>query len=176
MFSRLTFGEVGLGHWTYVPSGQIVKLIFTVNIRQRVNPVLPDGNYGNAFIFDYVETSVGKVIEKSLGYTVNLMMRAKKRVDDEYVREMVELLSRNRFGVDSVCTLIITSWSGLGNWLWNWEASSRCPISTGRNCTLILVPSVATSLNVNLAIPLVPLINTCIFSETFPLRCNNIIL
>ncbi|KAL8539260.1 hypothetical protein ACS0TY_001038 [Phlomoides rotata] len=138
-----------------LPSNQIVKLIFTVNIRQRVNPNLPSGYYGNAFVFGCAETSVGDLTVKGLGYAMKLVMRAKERVGDGYVREVVELVSWNRYCVDSVCTLIMTQWvrHGVDIDFGIVKPVHVGPVCPGKICRLVLVSSVPTLIQVSIAIP-----------------------
>ncbi|GFQ04842.1 omega-hydroxypalmitate o-feruloyl transferase [Phtheirospermum japonicum] len=92
---------------------QIVKLIFSVNIRNRVmNPSLPSGYYGNDFVLGCASMHAGELRGKGLGYAAELVKRAKERVGDEYVREVVDLVSSTRASnVDSVGVLIMTQWS-----------------------------------------------------------------
>ncbi|KAK6135792.1 hypothetical protein DH2020_030487 [Rehmannia glutinosa] len=98
-----------------LPSNQIVKLVFSVNIRARVDPVMPSGYYGNAFVLGCACTRAGDLSDNGLGYAVELVMRAKESVGNEYVREVVELVSSTRASVvDPVGVLIMTQWSRLG--------------------------------------------------------------
>ncbi|XP_057469987.1 alcohol acyltransferase 9-like [Actinidia eriantha] len=98
-----------------LPAKQILKLLFSINIRNRVQPSLPAGYYGNAFVLGIAQTSVKDLTEKGLGYCADLVSRAKERVGDEYVREVVESVSwPRRASPDSVGVLIISQWSRLG--------------------------------------------------------------
>ncbi|KAL8552209.1 hypothetical protein ACS0TY_001053 [Phlomoides rotata] len=122
---------------------------------QRVNPNLPSGYYGNAFVFGCAETSVRDLTVKGLGYAMKLVMRAEERVGDGYVREVVELVSWNQYCVDSVCTLIMTQWArhgvdidfGIG------KPVHVGPVYPGKICRLVLVSSVPTLIQVSIAVP-----------------------
>ncbi|GFZ15021.1 HXXXD-type acyl-transferase family protein [Actinidia rufa] len=98
-----------------LPAKQVLKLLFSINIRNRVKPSLPAGYYGNAFVLGCAQTSVKDLTEKGLGYCADLVRGAKERVGDEYAREVVESVSwPRRASPDSVGVLIISQWSRLG--------------------------------------------------------------
>ncbi|KAK6135791.1 hypothetical protein DH2020_030486 [Rehmannia glutinosa] len=140
-----------------LPSNQIVKLIFSVNIRDRVEPALPSGYYGNAFVLGCAYTRVGDLGDRGLGYAVELVMRAKESVRDEYVREVVESVSLTRASVvDPVGVLIMTQWSRLG--LESVDFGIGRPVQVGpvccdKYCVLLPICGVASGIKVNLAIP-----------------------
>ncbi|CAK9163305.1 unnamed protein product, partial [Ilex paraguariensis] len=52
--------------------------------------------------------------EKGLGYAAELMKRAKERVNEQYVREVVEMVSSSQASPDSVGVLVLSQWSRLG--------------------------------------------------------------
>lgn len=120
--SNFTSFEVLSGHvwrsWATalnLPSNQILKLLFSVNVRQRVKPSLPDGYYGNAFVLGCAQSSAKDLAEKGLGYAAGLVKRAKERVGEEYVRGVVESVSGESKAIpDSVGVLIVSQWSRLG--------------------------------------------------------------
>ncbi|KAK8496784.1 hypothetical protein V6N13_000133 [Hibiscus sabdariffa] len=97
-----------------LPWNQTLKLLFSINVRDRVKPSLPSGFYGNAFVLGCAQTSVKDLTEKGLGYTTMLVKRAKERVDSEFVKSVVESVSRGRASPDSVGVLILSQWSRLG--------------------------------------------------------------
>ncbi|KAJ6718078.1 TRICHOTHECENE 3-O-ACETYLTRANSFERASE [Salix purpurea] len=96
------------------PSNQILKLLFSIDVRNRVKPGVPSGYYGNAFVLGCAQTSVKDLAEKGLGYAAMLIKRAKERVDDEYVRSVIVSVSQARACPDSVGVLIMSQWSRLG--------------------------------------------------------------
>ncbi|KAG8380870.1 hypothetical protein BUALT_Bualt06G0061600 [Buddleja alternifolia] len=139
-----------------LPSNQIVKLVFSVNIRKRVKPSLPSGYYGNAFVLGCAQTCVRDLIEKGLGHATELVGKAKERVGDEYVKEVVELVSSTRASVDSVGVLIMTQWSRLG--LQSVDFGMGRPIHVGpmcwdRYCMLSSVYNLTDAVKVDLAVP-----------------------
>lgn len=56
-----------------LPPNQTLKLLFTINIRNRVQPSLPIGYYGNRFVLGCAQSSARDLVEKGLGYTVGLV-------------------------------------------------------------------------------------------------------
>ncbi|KAL8552207.1 hypothetical protein ACS0TY_001050 [Phlomoides rotata] len=137
-----------------LPSNQEVKLVFSMNIRNRVNPSLPSGYYGNAFVFGCAVSSVGDLIEKGLGYAAELVKKAKERVGDEYVREVVDSVSQDGANLDSVCALIMTQLSRLGLDVdfGIGKPIHMNPICPGKYCKLYPVSSAAASVKVNIAV------------------------
>lgn len=97
-----------------LPSNQMLKLLFSVNIRHRVKPSLPGGYYGNGFVLGCAQTSVKDLVEKGLRYASGLVKSAKERVNDEYVKAVVESVSESNAIPDSVGVLILSQWSRLG--------------------------------------------------------------
>ncbi|XP_050387167.1 alcohol acyltransferase 9 [Argentina anserina] len=120
--SGFTSFEVLAGHvwrsWARslnLSSNQILKLLFSVNVRQRVKPSLPASYYGNAFVLGCAQSSVKELTEKRLGHAAGLVKRAKERVGEEYVRGVVETVSDEKKAIpDSVGVLIVSQWSRLG--------------------------------------------------------------
>ncbi|CAL9008234.1 unnamed protein product [Prunus brigantina] len=95
-------------------SNQILKLLFSVNVRNRVKPSLPGGYYGNAFVLGCAQSSVKDLEEKGLGHAAGLVKRAKERVGEEHVRRVVESVSESKASPDTVGVLIVSQWSRLG--------------------------------------------------------------
>ncbi|KAL2526621.1 HXXXD-type acyl-transferase family protein [Abeliophyllum distichum] len=139
-----------------LPPNQILKLVFSVNIRKRVKPSLPTGYYGNAFVLGCAQTFARDLTERGLGYATELVKRAKERVDDEYVREVVESVSSSRASVDSVGVMILTQWSRLG--LENVDFGMGKPVQVEPVCCdkyCILLPDAdqTDAVKVNVAVP-----------------------
>ncbi|KAB1217639.1 Taxadien-5-alpha-ol O-acetyltransferase [Morella rubra] len=96
-----------------LPSNQVLKILFAVNVRRRLKPSLPSGYYGNAFVLGCAQTSAKDLVEKGLGYATALVKSAKERVDTDYVRRIAESVSESACP-DSVGVLIVSQWSRLG--------------------------------------------------------------
>ncbi|KAG9138796.1 hypothetical protein Leryth_007426 [Lithospermum erythrorhizon] len=139
-----------------LPSNQILKMLFSIDIRNRVKPSLPSNYYGNAFVLGCAQTSVRDLIEKGLGYATELVKRAKERVDDEHVREVIESVSSNRVCPDSVGVLIVSQWSRLGLDRVDFGMGKPihvAPVSTEKYCIFSPVPNQSDAVKVNLAVP-----------------------
>lgn len=139
-----------------LPPKQILKLVFSINIRHRVKPSFPSGYYGNAFVLGCAQTSAKDLVEKGLGHTAELIKRAKERVDDSYVREVVESVSSERACPDSVGVLIMSQWSRLG--LDRVDFGMGRPVQVGpvcsdRYCLVLPVNGQTEGVKVNLAVP-----------------------
>ncbi|XP_062206609.1 alcohol acyltransferase 9-like [Phragmites australis] len=100
------------------PASLRVKLLFSMNVRQRVKPELPRGYYGNGFVLGCAESTAAQLTsssQSSARYGVRLVQEAKECVDDEYVRSMVDLLEERRGArPDLAASLVISAWTRLG--------------------------------------------------------------
>ncbi|KAK4480693.1 hypothetical protein RD792_013774 [Penstemon davidsonii] len=139
-----------------LPSNQIVKLVFSMNIRERVKPSLPVGYYGNAFVLGCTKARVSELMGTGLDYATMLVRNAKERVGDEYVREVVESVSSTHTSVDSVGVLIMTQWSRIG--LQSVDFGMGRPVQVGpvccdKYCLLLPVCDQTDAVKVNLAVP-----------------------
>ncbi|KAM7475061.1 hypothetical protein LguiB_022304 [Lonicera macranthoides] len=69
-----------------------VRFLCLVNARRRLDIPLPAGYYGNAFVFPAAISTVKKLSQNSLGYAMELVMKAKSSVTNEYVRSVADLM------------------------------------------------------------------------------------
>ncbi|XP_019156827.1 PREDICTED: omega-hydroxypalmitate O-feruloyl transferase [Ipomoea nil] len=101
-----------------LPPSLAVKLLFSVNIRKRVEPELPAGYYGNGFVLGCAEAPVkdlaGGGSGANLHDAVRLIQRAKLALTDDYVRSAVDLLEDKSVTTDLSSSLVISQWSKLG--------------------------------------------------------------
>ncbi|PKI46686.1 hypothetical protein CRG98_033028 [Punica granatum] len=97
-----------------LPSNQVLKLVFSTNIRNRVEPGIPNGYYGNAFVLARLQSTARDLTEKGLGHVTRLVKRAKDRVGPEYVRAIIDSVREGRVEADLTSTLVISQWSTLG--------------------------------------------------------------
>ncbi|KAL3717970.1 hypothetical protein ACJRO7_003153 [Eucalyptus globulus] len=139
-----------------LPPNQTLKLLFSVNVRSRVKPSLPSGYYGNAFVLACSQASAKDVTEKGVGFAAMLLKRAKDRVDDEYVRTVVETVSESTACPDSVGVLIVSQWSRLG--LDRVDFGMGRPVGVGpvccdRYCLLLPVHDRSDAVKVVVALP-----------------------
>ncbi|XP_057524995.1 alcohol acyltransferase 9-like [Amaranthus tricolor] len=139
-----------------MPSNQVLRLLFSVNFRNRIKPGLPAGYYGNGFILGCAQTTVKDLTEKGLGYASELVQKAKERVDDKYVREVIELVSENRTSPDLVGVLILSQWSRLGLERVDFGLGKPAhvgPICSDKYCLLLPVHNQEEAVRVMLAVP-----------------------
>ncbi|KAL4388987.1 hypothetical protein GQ457_09G030590 [Hibiscus cannabinus] len=139
-----------------LPWNQTLKLLFSINVRDRVKPSLPSGFYGNAFVLGCAQTSVKDLTEKGLGYTTMLVKRAKERVDSEFVKSVVESVSRGRASPDSVGVLILSQWSRLGLEKVDFglgKAVHVGPVCCDRYCLLLPVFNQTDAVKAMVAVP-----------------------
>ncbi|KAK7379390.1 hypothetical protein VNO80_04849 [Phaseolus coccineus] len=138
------------------PKNQTLKLLFSVNVRKRVKPGLPEGYYGNAFVLGCAQSSAWELGERGVAYVRGVVKRAKERVDSEHVRRVVELVSKSRASPDSVGVLILSQWSRLG--LERVELGMGKPLHVGpiccdRYCLFLPVTGERHSVKVMVAVP-----------------------
>ncbi|KAF5739369.1 HXXXD-type acyl-transferase family protein [Tripterygium wilfordii] len=94
---------------------QDVKLLFSVNVRKKLIPEVPQGYYGNGFVLGCAETSVEDlVMSKNLYHGVKLIQEAKSILTDGYVRSMIDLLEDKTVKTDLSTSLVISQWAKLG--------------------------------------------------------------
>ncbi|XP_077242754.1 alcohol acyltransferase 9-like [Tasmannia lanceolata] len=91
-----------------------VKLLFSVSIRKKLKPELPEGYYGNGFVLGCAEASVKELVTANMRHGVKLVQEAKATLTDDYVRSMVDFLEERRVKPDLLASLVISQWSKLG--------------------------------------------------------------
>ncbi|RDX73884.1 13-hydroxylupanine O-tigloyltransferase, partial [Mucuna pruriens] len=75
---------------------QEVRLLCIVNARFgncRFNPPLPEGFYGNAFVFPAAVTTVRELLSRPLGYALELVKKARDEANEEYVHSVADLMA-----------------------------------------------------------------------------------
>ncbi|OVA08736.1 Transferase [Macleaya cordata] len=96
------------------PSSLKIKLLFSANIRSKVEPKLPKGYYGNGFALGCAETTVKELVNANVHHGVKLVQEAKATLTDDYVKSMIDYLEERRVKPDLSATLVISQWSKLG--------------------------------------------------------------
>ncbi|KAI9118254.1 hypothetical protein K1719_010586 [Acacia pycnantha] len=91
-----------------------VKLLFSVNVRKKLNPEMPQGYYGNGFVLGCAESTVEGLLNAGLDKGVKLVQQGKAKLDDEHVRSMIDLLEDKTVKTDLSASLVISQWSKLG--------------------------------------------------------------
>ncbi|CAH1438771.1 unnamed protein product [Lactuca virosa] len=140
------------------PPQQNLKLLFSVDIRHRVKPSLPTGFYGNGIVLGCAQTTARNLTEKGLAYATELIKEAKNRVDNNYVKEVVESVSLNGASCvpDPVGVLVLSQWSRLGLEMVDFGMGRPvhlAPVCTDRYCILLPVDDHSRSVKVMLAVP-----------------------
>ncbi|XP_042511097.1 alcohol acyltransferase 9-like [Macadamia integrifolia] len=147
-----------------LPETQKLRLLFSVNIRNKMKPNLPEGYYGNGFVLGCAQTGTKELIENGLGSAAGLIRRAKERVGDEYVRRVVESVSGSRACPDSIGVLIISQWSRLGLERVDLGMGMGKPVHVGpiccdRYCLLLPVFEQRNAVKVMVAVPKSAVVN-----------------
>ncbi|XP_023771985.1 alcohol acyltransferase 9 [Lactuca sativa] len=91
-----------------------VKLLFSMNIRNKVKPEIPKGYYGNGFVLACAKSTVQELVDSNLYYVVKLVQEAKSTLTSDCVNGIVELLEDKIVTTDLSASLIISQWSKLG--------------------------------------------------------------
>ncbi|CAI9110359.1 OLC1v1010367C1 [Oldenlandia corymbosa var. corymbosa] len=91
-----------------------VRLMISVNSRSRSNPPLPEGYYGCATALPVALATAEGLIENQLEYAVDLVMKAKSRVTEEYMKSVADLMVlKGRPGLMVASTFYISDWRRL---------------------------------------------------------------
>ncbi|CAA0825714.1 HXXXD-type acyl-transferase family protein [Striga hermonthica] len=94
---------------------QVFRVDCIVNCRKRFNPPLPDGYYGNAFVFPAAISTAGDLTKNPLDYAVELVRRAKSEATEEYVMSVADrMVKSGRPHFSMVRTLIVSDLTRLG--------------------------------------------------------------
>ncbi|KAL4203680.1 hypothetical protein AMTRI_Chr01g105110 [Amborella trichopoda] len=98
-----------------LPERQTVKLLFSVNVREKMVPPLPKGYWGNAFVLACAQSGAKDVREKGTAWAARAIRRAKERVGDEYVRSVVGVLGEEEgLRPDMGGVMVVSQWSRMG--------------------------------------------------------------
>lgn len=73
-------------------SNEQVRVLCIVNARDKFNPPLPIGYYGNAFAFSIALTTAGELCQNPIEYALELVKKAKANVTEEYMRSLADLM------------------------------------------------------------------------------------
>lgn len=143
-----------------LPPDQTLKLLFSVNIRNKLDTSVPGGYYGNAFVISCAQSTAKDLAEKGLGHTAEAVKRAKERVDIRYTKMVVDLLKEGKKGADSAGALIMTQCTRLGFEDFDFGMGKPIkisPLCPGRFCLIMPERDGSTgkfeNLNVVVAVP-----------------------
>ncbi|XXG58609.1 hypothetical protein AAC387_Pa04g0882 [Persea americana] len=74
------------------PDDQQTKMYIPTNVRARLQPGLPPGYFGNAFINAAPTAVTGDLVSNPLSYAASQIHDALARMDDEYLRSAIDFL------------------------------------------------------------------------------------
>ncbi|WCJ27732.1 Alcohol acyl transferase 1 allele GSd [Euphorbia peplus] len=69
-----------------------MHIICVVNARNKFNPPIPKGYYGNCIAFSGAKAKAGDLRQKSIGYAVELIRKTKTNITEEYMRSLADLM------------------------------------------------------------------------------------
>ncbi|KAI3457809.1 hypothetical protein Pfo_014472 [Paulownia fortunei] len=95
------------------PPDQQAKLLFAVDGRNKFEPPLPKGYFGNAIVLTNSLCQAGELLEKPLSHGVRLVQEAIKMVSDSYMRSAIDYFEATRARPSLNSTLLITTWCQL---------------------------------------------------------------
>lgn len=91
-----------------------VKLLFSMNIRNKMIPNIPKGYYANGFVLACAKTTVNQLVNGNLHHVVKLVQEAKSSLNDDRVNGILTLLEDKNVKTDLTSSLVISQWSKLG--------------------------------------------------------------
>ncbi|XP_076948655.1 alcohol acyltransferase 9-like [Bidens hawaiensis] len=92
-----------------------VKLLFSMNIRNKINPEIPKGYYANGFVLACAKTNVKELTDdNNLHHVVKLIQEAKSSLTEDHVSGILSLLGDKNVRTDLATSLVISQWSKLG--------------------------------------------------------------
>lgn len=69
-----------------------MRIICIVNARNKFNPPLPTGFYGNGFVFPVAVSTAEELSQKPLSYALELIRKVKENANEEYMRSVADLM------------------------------------------------------------------------------------
>lgn len=92
---------------------QKTKLLFAVDGRNRFDPPIPKGYFGNAIVLTNSICSAGDLLENPLSSNLKLVQEAVNMVTDSYMRSAIDYFEVTRARLSLTSTLLLTTWSRL---------------------------------------------------------------
>jgi omega-hydroxypalmitate O-feruloyl transferase len=89
---------------------QKTRVFFSVDVRKKLSPPLPEHFMGNGIVLTFATTTVGELCEKPLSFAVKLVQDAIAFVTDKYVRSAIDHFEATRARPALVASFVITSW------------------------------------------------------------------
>ncbi|KAJ1258092.1 hypothetical protein BS78_10G047300 [Paspalum vaginatum] len=99
-----------------ISSSEVVKMVYSMNISKLVDPLLPEGYWGNVCVPVYVAVAAGDLVAQPLAKTAAMVKKSKQAVDAEYVRSYIDFQELHRGGgVTAGAVSAFTDWRRLGH-------------------------------------------------------------
>ncbi|CAK9193329.1 unnamed protein product [Sphagnum troendelagicum] len=96
-----------------MPPTQVARLLFPVNVRDKLDPPLPKRFMGNGILFAHAAATATELATISLAQTVKLVQDAKAMITDRYVRSAIDFFEVTRAQMIGRATLFVSSWVGI---------------------------------------------------------------
>ncbi|KAI3683740.1 hypothetical protein L1987_84254 [Smallanthus sonchifolius] len=94
---------------------QDMHLIIVVNARNKFNPPIPIGYYGNCIFYPCVSSKATDLCDKPLEHALELVMKAKSSVTEEYVKSTTDLMVvKGRPGFRTASTFNVSNLTRVG--------------------------------------------------------------
>ncbi|KAI3840699.1 hypothetical protein MKW92_012687 [Papaver armeniacum] len=87
---------------------QIAKLYFAVDCRNRIDPPLPKGYFGNGAMFMSTLCPAGKLLENPISSTIQLIRNSIKSVTDSYIRSSIDCYEETRSRASLSSTFLVS--------------------------------------------------------------------
>ncbi|OAY72838.1 Omega-hydroxypalmitate O-feruloyl transferase [Ananas comosus] len=95
-----------------IAKNRIVCLQFTVDTRSRMDPPLPRGFTGNAFVLSSISCTAEELEHQTLSAIVEKIKEAKRSVNDDYIRTYLEALDAPQSSLPGLPELtMVSDWS-----------------------------------------------------------------
>ncbi|MCO5576471.1 hypothetical protein L7F22_030281 [Adiantum nelumboides] len=126
---------------------QEVRLGLPVDGRQRLEPPLPQGFFGNATFYAVAVCNAGKLLASPLPFAADLVRAAIARVDDVFMRSALDWISIQDPGPQAVIPIFpdvaISSWTRLSLYKmdFGWGKPSHVRIPHAHNSMAFFYPS-----------------------------------
>jgi omega-hydroxypalmitate O-feruloyl transferase len=96
-----------------MPPTQVARLLFAVNVRDKLDPPLPKRFMGNGILFAHASATAAELATSSLAQTVKLVQDARAMITDRYVRSAIDFFEVTRAQMIARATLFVSSWVGI---------------------------------------------------------------
>lgn len=118
------------------------KLLFAVDCRNRLDPPLPAGFFGNGIVFACCICPAGELAGKPLANAVQMIQTAARDVTDRFIRSAVDCYELTRARPSLAGTLVLTAWTrlefGATDFGWGSAAQTGAAELPGREVALLL--------------------------------------